>query len=98
MLLTLRADEMHRRDDRDEDREGAPIPVLDLRRKGHEREAGQRQPDDGELEGRRSRTEPGNDRIVTSGPHDATWIVRDGSWPRIPRTGDATAELDPSNE
>ena len=58
MLLALGADKVDRGDDRHEDGKGPPIVPGDLGGNGREGEAGQRQPDDGELEGRRSRIEP----------------------------------------
>lgn len=50
VLLPLGADEMHRRNDRDEDREGTPIVRLGFRGERVKGKAGQGQPDDGELE------------------------------------------------
>ena len=58
MLLALGADEVHRGDDRHEDGEGPPVVPCDLGGDRREGEPGHRQPDDGELEGRRSRIEP----------------------------------------
>ncbi len=71
VLLPLGADEMHRRNDRDEDGEGTPVVRLGFRGERVKGKAGQGQPDDGELEGRRSRIQAGEDGIVASGPHDA---------------------------
>ena len=58
MFLALGADEVHRGDDRHEDDEGEPVVPGDHGGDRREGEAGHRQPDDGELEGRRSRIEP----------------------------------------
>jgi hypothetical protein len=58
VLLALGAHEVHRGDDRHEDGEGQPIVPGDLGGDRRESEAGHRQPDDSELEGRRSRVEP----------------------------------------
>ena len=71
MLLPLGADEMHRRNDRDEDGEGTPVVRLGFQGERVKGKAGQGQPDDRELEGRRSRIQAGEDGIVASGPHDA---------------------------
>jgi hypothetical protein len=72
MLLPLGADEVHRRDDRHEDGEGQPVVPGDLGRDRREGEAGHRQPDNGELEGRRSRIEPGEKWVVSRRPHGAS--------------------------
>ena len=71
VLLPLGADEMHRRNDRDEDGEGTPVVRLGFRGERVKGKAGQGQPDDGELEGRRSRIQAGEDGIVASEPHSA---------------------------
>jgi hypothetical protein len=57
VLLSLGADEVHGRDDRQEEDERDPLVLGDLRRPAHEHGAGHGQPDDRELEGRRSRAE-----------------------------------------
>jgi len=69
VLLPLGADQVHRGDDRHEDPEGAPVAVLDLYGERQERKGGKREPDDAELEGRRSRVETGEDWVVSSGAH-----------------------------
>jgi len=58
VLLPLGADEVHRRDDRHQNGEDQPVLLGDFGGDRCEGEAGHRQPDDGELEGRRSRIEP----------------------------------------
>jgi hypothetical protein len=66
-----------------------------LRRERVRGEAGRGQPDDGELECRRSGFRPEKMGSWRAGRMTLRWIVRERSSRRIPRTGD---ELDPSNE
>jgi hypothetical protein len=71
VFLALGADEVHRGDDRHEDGEGQPVVPCDLGGDRGEGEAGNRQPDDGELKGRRSRIESGEKWVVAGRPHGA---------------------------
>src|SRR3954466_10771586 len=57
VLLALRADEVHRGDDREQDTEREPVLPIDLVRPPDEDDTRNRQPDDDELERSRSRVQ-----------------------------------------
>ena len=95
MLLPLGPDEVHDRDEREEDAERQPLVVGDLLGPADQGHARNGQPDDCKLERGRSRAQP-TDRALGTAPH-RTDRARARKRP-YPHFGDKTGLLDPSNE
>jgi hypothetical protein len=95
MLLPLGPDEVHDRDEREEDAERDPLVVGDLlgpADQGHTRDG---QPDDSNSSAAAAGLSP---PIVRSEPLRIELIVPERGSARIPISGDKTGLLDPSNE